>query len=83
LNRKWDYRVPGVTSISADTHKYGFGPKGTSVICYSDAEYRKYQFFATTYWAGGFYVTPSVSGSRAGKSDFISFYGSYPNKSVD
>jgi sphinganine-1-phosphate aldolase len=66
LNRKWDYRVPGVTSISADTHKYGFGPKGTSVICYSDAEYRKYQFFATTYWAGGFYVTPSVSGSRAG-----------------
>ncbi|XP_060576368.1 sphingosine-1-phosphate lyase 1-like, partial [Ruditapes philippinarum] len=47
---KVDFRVPGVTSISADTHKYGFAPKGSSVILYSDKEYRKYQFFVQPDW---------------------------------
>lgn len=62
----FDFRVPGVTSISADTHKYGFAPKGSSVILYSDKKYRRHQFTVTTDWPGGVYGSPSVNGSRAG-----------------
>ncbi|XP_060575238.1 sphingosine-1-phosphate lyase 1-like, partial [Ruditapes philippinarum] len=63
---KVDFRVPGVTSISADTHKYGFAPKGSSVILYSDKEYRKYQFFVQPDWPGGIYASPTLAGSRSG-----------------
>lgn len=61
-----DFRLKGVTSISADTHKYGFAPKGTSVILYRDPEYRHYQYTVTTDWLGGVYGSPSVGGSRPG-----------------
>jgi sphinganine-1-phosphate aldolase len=40
LNKKWDYSVAGVTSISVDVHKYGFGPKGASIITYRNDDYR-------------------------------------------
>ncbi|KAL4241054.1 Sphingosine-1-phosphate lyase 1 [Mactra antiquata] len=63
---KVDFRVPGITSISADTHKYGFAPKGSSVILYSDNEYRQYQFFVQPDWPGGIYASPTLAGSRAG-----------------
>jgi sphinganine-1-phosphate aldolase len=43
---KWDFRVPGVTSISADVHKYGYSSKGASVVVYRNAELRSYQYFA-------------------------------------
>eukprot|EP01121_Diplochlamys_sp_Union-15-3_P021865 TRINITY_DN9095_c0_g1_i1.p1 TRINITY_DN9095_c0_g1~~TRINITY_DN9095_c0_g1_i1.p1 ORF type:complete len:531 (+),score=82.86 TRINITY_DN9095_c0_g1_i1:59-1594(+) len=66
LTKKWDFAVPGVTSISADLHKYGGGPKGTSLILYRDSSYRRYQHFTTGYWAGGLYCSPSMTGSRAG-----------------
>ncbi|CAL1538873.1 unnamed protein product [Lymnaea stagnalis] len=62
----FDFRVPGVTSISADTHKYGFTPKGSSVIMYSNKELRARQFFVQTDWAGGIYASPTLAGSRAG-----------------
>lgn len=62
----FDFRVPGVTSISADTHKYGFAPKGTSVILYSSKALRRLQYFVAPDWTGGVYATPSVCGSRAG-----------------
>lgn len=62
----FDFRVKGVTSISADTHKYGFAPKGSSVILYSDKKYRQYQFFVAPDWQGGIYASPSISGSRPG-----------------
>jgi len=62
----FDFRLPGVTSISADTHKYGYGPKGTSVVVYRDKSYRKYQYFAKTDWKGGMYVSPGIGGSRSG-----------------
>ncbi|XP_059611916.1 sphingosine-1-phosphate lyase [Phlebotomus argentipes] len=62
----FDFRVKGVTSISADTHKYGFAPKGSSVILYSEKKYRRHQFTVTTDWPGGVYGSPSVNGSRAG-----------------
>jgi len=62
----FDFRVPGVTSISADTHKYGFAPKGSSVILYSEPIYRHYQWFSFVDWPGGIYATTTISGSRAG-----------------
>uniref|UniRef100_A0A1A9UGZ6 sphinganine-1-phosphate aldolase n=1 Tax=Glossina austeni TaxID=7395 RepID=A0A1A9UGZ6_GLOAU len=64
--RRFDFSIPGVTSISADTHKYGFAPKGSSVILYSDKKFRNHQFTVTTDWPGGVYGSPTVNGSRAG-----------------
>ena len=61
-----DFRNLGVTSISIDTHKYGFAPKGTSVILYRNSELFQHQVYATTNWQGGIYFTPTMSGSRAG-----------------
>uniref|UniRef100_A0A8C6NXD2 sphinganine-1-phosphate aldolase n=1 Tax=Nothobranchius furzeri TaxID=105023 RepID=A0A8C6NXD2_NOTFU len=62
----FDFRVKGVTSISADTHKYGYAPKGSSVILYSDKKYRHYQYFVAPDWQGGIYASPSIAGSRPG-----------------
>lgn len=62
----FDFRVDGVTSISCDTHKYGFAPKGSSVIMYRSAALRKYQYFVATDWAGGVYASPTLAGSRPG-----------------
>lgn len=62
----FDFRLPGVTSISVDTHKYGYAPKGTSVILYRGRELRRYQYFKVTDWSGGLYVSPTIAGSRPG-----------------
>ncbi len=62
----WDFAVPGVTSISADVHKYGYAAKGASVILYRDMSYLKHQFFAATDWSGGIYISPSLPGTRPG-----------------
>jgi len=62
----FDFSVDGVTSISADTHKYGYAPKGTSVIMYKNAELRSYQWFSFPDWPGGIYATPTIGGSRSG-----------------
>lgn len=62
----FDFRLPGVTSISCDTHKYGYTPKGSSVIMYRNPEYRKHQYFSAVEWPGGIYVSPTFAGSRAG-----------------
>ena len=64
--RPFDFRVPGVTSISCDTHKYGFSPKGTSLIMYSDPAFRRAQYFTAPEWTGGIYASPTIAGSRAG-----------------
>ncbi|RKO98014.1 hypothetical protein CXG81DRAFT_28842 [Caulochytrium protostelioides] len=66
LSHACDFRVKGVTSVSVDTHKYGFAPKGSSVILYKTAELRKFQYFTTTDWPGGVYASPTMAGSRAG-----------------
>ncbi|MEJ7784423.1 MAG: aminotransferase class V-fold PLP-dependent enzyme [Solirubrobacteraceae bacterium] len=63
---RWDFRVPGVTSISADTHKYGYAPKGTGVMLYADRELRRLQYFAYPDWSGGLYASPGIAGSRSG-----------------
>lgn len=62
----FDFRLPGVTSMSADTHKYGYAAKGTSVVLYRHPELRHYQYFTTTDWPGGLYMSPTFAGSRAG-----------------
>jgi glutamate/tyrosine decarboxylase-like PLP-dependent enzyme len=62
----FDFRLPGVTSISADTHKYGFAAKGTSVVLYRGPELRHFQYFTTSDWPGGLYFSPTFAGSRPG-----------------
>ncbi|KAB5596036.1 Sphinganine-1-phosphate aldolase [Ceratobasidium theobromae] len=63
---RFDFRVQGVTAISCDTHKYGFAPKGSSVIMYRSADLRRYQYYLNPTWTGGVYASPSMSGSRPG-----------------
>lgn len=62
----FDFRLPGVTSISVDTHKFGYAAKGTSVILYRNKELRHYQYYTTTEWPGGLYFSPTFAGSRPG-----------------
>jgi sphinganine-1-phosphate aldolase len=62
----FDFRIPGVTSISADTHKFGYALKGTSVLMYRDKNLRRHQYFTAPDWPGGLYLSPGISGSRSG-----------------
>jgi sphinganine-1-phosphate aldolase len=62
----FDFRLPGVTTVSADTHKYGYGPKGTSVLCFRDKALRRHLYFARPDWKGGMYASPGIGGSRSG-----------------
>lgn len=62
----FDFRLKGVTSISCDTHKYGFAPKGNSTCLYRNASLRAYQYFISPDWSGGVYASPSIAGSRPG-----------------
>ena len=61
-----DFRLPGVTSLSVDTHKYGYAPKGTSVVLYRGRPLRHHQFHVATEWPGGLYYSPALAGSRPG-----------------
>lgn len=62
----FDFRLPGVTSISCDTHKYGFAPKGSSIIMYRTPELRECQYYVLSDWTGGMYGSPTLAGSRPG-----------------
>jgi len=62
----FDFSVPGVTSISADVHKYGYGAKGASTILYRRDNLLKFQYCAFVDWSGGIYVSPSMRGTRPG-----------------
>jgi sphinganine-1-phosphate aldolase len=62
----FDFRVPGVTTISADTHKYGYAFKGSSTLLFRDKALRNGQYFAMTGWTGGKYMSPGMDGSRSG-----------------
>ena len=66
VTKPWDLSVPGVTSISADLHKYGYASKGVSVILYGDRDLARYQPFVTADWLGGLYGSPSLAGTRPG-----------------
>jgi glutamate/tyrosine decarboxylase-like PLP-dependent enzyme len=62
----FDFRQPGVTTISADTHKYGYAFKGSSVLAFRDKGLRNSQYFYLTDWSGGKYCSPGIEGSRSG-----------------
>jgi hypothetical protein len=61
----WDFAVPGVTSISADLHKFGYAPKGVSVLLQRGRDRQRGQFFATTRWPGYPVVNPTILGSKS------------------
>jgi len=61
----WDFRVPGVTEISMDVHKYGYVPKGASVIVHRDDDWLWHQTFFYDQWGSGLYATPAIAGARA------------------
>jgi glutamate/tyrosine decarboxylase-like PLP-dependent enzyme len=62
----FDFAVPGVTSISIDTHKYGFGFKGSSVVLFKPHTLRRHHYFVMNGWPGGLYGSPGIAGSRSG-----------------
>eukprot|EP00981_Chlorochromonas_danica_P003282 scaffold636_cov170-Ochromonas_danica.AAC.4 len=62
----FDFSVAGVTTMSLDTHKYGYALKGTSVVLYRHRELRHAQYFCYADWTGGMYATPTIAGSRSG-----------------
>lgn len=62
----FDFRVPGVTSISMDLHKYGFAAKGASTILYRSKEYRRHQIYACAGWTGYTVVNPTVQSTKSG-----------------
>ena len=62
----FDFRVPGVTSMSVDLHKYAYAAKGASVILYRTKDLRRHQFFVHTDWSGGIYASPTMTGTRPG-----------------
>jgi glutamate/tyrosine decarboxylase-like PLP-dependent enzyme len=64
----FDFRVPGVTSMSVDLHKYGYTAKGASVIVHRNKELRRHQTFVTDNWLGGLYGSSGVLGTKGGGS---------------
>ena len=62
----WDLRVPGVTSLSADVHKYGYATKGASTVLYSSRDLYRHQFFLYDEWPGGLYGSSTSAGTRGG-----------------
>ncbi|WP_349897393.1 pyridoxal phosphate-dependent decarboxylase family protein [Parafrigoribacterium soli] len=61
----WDFRLPGVTSVSADLHKFGYAPKGASVLLQRGRDRQRAQYFATTRWPGYPVVNPTMLGSKS------------------
>jgi glutamate/tyrosine decarboxylase-like PLP-dependent enzyme len=62
----WNFAVPGVTSLSADIHKYGYAYKGASVVLYRDRDLYQHQIFMYDSWPGGLYASSSSAGTRPG-----------------
>ncbi len=62
----FDFRVRGVTSISADIHKYGYAAKGASTLLYRSVDYFRDQVFAEVNWCGGVYGGVTMAGTRPG-----------------
>lgn len=62
----WDFRNPGVCSISADLHKYGYAPKGASTVVYRSEALYQHQIFSFDVWPSGVMTTPTLHGTRPG-----------------
>jgi sphinganine-1-phosphate aldolase len=64
FEKPWDFRVPGVTSMSADLHKYGYAAKGASTVMYRSRDLRRHQAFLFDGWLGGAYGSPAMAGTK-------------------
>jgi glutamate/tyrosine decarboxylase-like PLP-dependent enzyme len=64
FSEPFDFRLAGVTSMSADVHKYGYASKGVSVVLYRTPELARHQLFVTSDWLGGFYASTAMAGTR-------------------
>lgn len=62
----FDFRIPGVTSVSLDAHKYGYSPKGVSIILYRSRKLRRKQFFVHADWSGGIFASTTFMGTKSG-----------------
>jgi glutamate/tyrosine decarboxylase-like PLP-dependent enzyme len=62
----FDFAVPGVTSMSMDFHKYGYCPKGASVVLYRDASIRRHQLFAASAWTGYTVINTTFQSTKSG-----------------
>jgi sphinganine-1-phosphate aldolase len=62
----FDFTIPGVRSMSADLHKFGYAAKGASLVLYAHRDYAKYQHTEFSNWPKGKYRTATVSGTRPG-----------------
>ena len=62
----FDFAVPGVTSLSADLHKFGFCPKPASTVFYRSAAQAACQPFEMDDWPGGKFATATLVGTRPG-----------------
>jgi glutamate/tyrosine decarboxylase-like PLP-dependent enzyme len=60
----FDLSVPGVTSLSVDLHKYGYAPKGVSILLTATPEHRHAHWFSTAGWPGYPVVNPTLAGTR-------------------
>ncbi len=62
----FDFELPGVRSISADLHKYGYAAKGASTLFHRDAAQHAHQIFSFDDWPAGGMTTPTAAGTRPG-----------------
>jgi len=62
----FDFRVPGVTSMTMDFHKYALTPKGASVVLYRDESLRKHQIYACADWTGYTMINNTIQSSKSG-----------------
>jgi glutamate/tyrosine decarboxylase-like PLP-dependent enzyme len=61
----FDFRVPGVSTMSADVHKYGFCTKGASIVLHRNGDHvLSYQAFLYEDWPGGLYGSLALAGAR-------------------
>lgn len=60
----FDLSVPGVTSISCDLHKYGYAPKGASVVLFADEDLRRGAYYASADWPGYTVINSTVQSSK-------------------
>ena len=64
--RAFDFELPGVMSMSADLHKYGYCAKGASTVLFRAEAQRQHMIFDCKDWPGGRMVTPTLAGTRPG-----------------
>ncbi|MCI1260702.1 MAG: aminotransferase class V-fold PLP-dependent enzyme [Tetrasphaera jenkinsii] len=64
--RPWDFAVEGVTSVSVDLHKYGYAPKGISLLLHRTPALRRGQYFATADWPGYTMLNTTAQSTKSG-----------------